>query len=116
MTHVRCEVIVANDIVTSLHDLNRIDILLFFRQCQIFSPAYARLGRNDRSNKAHLLATEDLFKKKRLRLVKLEDAFGMIPILENLSRCHEMIRVLFKVGFSVQWKGFLCPVLRGTTA
>ena len=58
--------------------------------------------------KAHYLSTEDLFNRKGPWLVTLEDAVGLGFILENLSRCHEMIRILFKVDASVQWK--ICHV------
>ena len=99
--YARCEVITANDIVTVLHDYYRIAILHDYPPCQIFSPAYACLGRNDESNEAPLLATEELLKKIRPRLETFEDAFGLFRTLDNLSRLNEMDRILTKVGFSV---------------
>ena len=70
------------------------------------SKRYARPGRNDESNEASLLATEELLKKIRPRIVTLEDTFGLFRTLDNLSRFNKMIRILTKLGLSVQWKAF----------
>ena len=89
-TYARYEVIAANDIVTVLHDYCRIDVLPFYPPCQIFSAAHARVGRNDESNKAPLLAIEDLPKKIRLRLVTLEGTSSLIRTQDSLSRFHDL--------------------------
>ena len=84
--YARCEVITANDMVTVLHDYYSIDILHFYPPCPIFSPAYACFGRNDESSEAPLLATEELLKKIRPRIMTLEDTFGPFRALDNLPR------------------------------
>ena len=62
----------------------------FYPPCQIFSAAHARVGRNDESNKAPLLAIEDLPKKIRLRLVTLEGTSSLIRTQDSLSRFHDL--------------------------
>ena len=104
--HARYEVIAAKDIITVLHDYCRIDLLHFYPPCQFLSPSNPYLGRNDESNEASLLATEELLKKIRPRIVTLEDTFGLHRTLDNLLRFIEMIWILTKLGLSVQWKAF----------
>ena len=104
--HAHCEGITANDFVTVLNEDYKVDILHLSPPCQIFSPAHTRPGRNDESNGASFLATEELIKKARPRIVTLEETFGLTRTLDNLLWFNAMIQVLTKLGFSVRWKVF----------
>ena len=104
--HAHCEGIAANDFVTVLAEDYKVDILHLSPPCQIFSPAHTRPGRNDESNGASFLATEELLKKTRPRIVTLEETFGLTRTLDNLIWFNAMIQILTKLGFSVRWKVF----------
>ena len=101
-----CEGIAANDFVTALNEDYKVDILHLSPPCQIFSPAHTRPGRNDESNGASFLATEELLKKTRPRIVTLQETFGLTRTLDNLPWFNAMIQILTKLGFSVRWKVF----------
>ena len=101
-----CEGIAANDFVTALNEDYKVDVLHLSPPCQIFSPAHTRPGRNDESNGALFLATEELLKKTRPRIVTLEETFGLTRTLDNLPWFNAMIQILTKLGFSVRWKVF----------
>ena len=75
--HSRCEGITANDFITALNEDYKVDILHLSPPCQTFSPAHTHQGRNDESNEASFLATEELLKKTRPRIVTLEETFGI---------------------------------------
>ena len=104
--HAQCEGIAANDFATILNEDYKVDVLHLSPPCQIFSPAHTRPGRNDESNGASFLATEELLKKTRPRIVTLEETFGLTRTLDNLPWFNAMIQVLTKLGFSVRWKVF----------
>ena len=104
--HAHCEGIAANDFVTVLNEDYKVDVLHLSPPCQIFSPAHTRPGRNDESNGASFLATEELLKKARPRIVTMEETFGLTRSLDNLPWFNAMIQVLTKLGFSVRWKVF----------
>ena len=82
--HTHCEGIAANDFVTVLNEDYKVDILHLSPPCQIFLPAHTRPERNDESNGASFLATEELLKKTRPRIVTLEETFGLTRTLDNL--------------------------------
>ena len=104
--HAHCEGITTNDFVTVLNEDYKVDILHLSPPCQIFSPAHTRPGRNDESNGASFLATEELLKKARPRIVTLEETFGLTRTLDNLPWFNAMIQILTKLGFSVRWRVF----------
>ena len=101
-----CEGIAANDFVTVLNEDYKVDVLHLSPPCHTFSPAHTRPGRNDESNEASFLATEELLKKTRPRIVTLEETFGLTRTLDNLPWFNAMIQILTKLGFSVRWKVF----------
>ena len=104
--HAHCEGISATDFVTVLNEDYKVDILHLSPPCQPWSPAHTRPGRNDESNGASFLATEELLKKTRPRIVTLEETFGLTRTLDNLTWFNAMIQILTKLGFSVRWKVF----------
>ena len=102
----RCDGIAANDFVTAINEEYKIDVLHLSPPCQTFSPAHTRPGPNDERNEATFLATEELIKKTRPRIVTLEETFGLTRTLENLEWFNAMIHMFTKLGFSVRWKVF----------
>lgn len=104
--HARCEGIAANDFVTAINEEYKIDVLHLSPPCQTFSPAHTRPGPNDERNEASFLATEELIKKTRPRIVTLEETSGLTRTLDNLEWFNAMIQIFTNLGFSVRWKVF----------
>ena len=104
--HARCEGIGASDFVTALTEAFKVDILHLSPPCQTFSPAHTRPGPNDERNEATFLATEELIKKTKPRIVTLEETFGLTRTLDNMAWFNAMIQMFTKLGFSVRWKVF----------
>ncbi len=104
--HTRCDGIAAHDFVTAIKEEYKVDVLHLSPPCQTFSPAHTRPGPNDETNEATFLATEELIKKTRPRIVTLEETFGLTRTLDNLEWFNALIQMLTKLGFSVRWKVF----------
>ena len=104
--YTRCEGIAANDFVTALDDDYKVDILHLSPPCQPFSPAHTRPGPNDETNEATFLATEELIKKTRPRIVTIEETFGLTGWLDHVPWFSALIQILTKLGFSVRWNVF----------
>lgn len=104
--HARCDGIAANDFVTAINEEYKVDVLHLSPPCQTFSPAHTRPGPDDERNEATFLATEELLKKTRPRIVTLEETFGLTRTLDNLDWFNAMIQMFTKLGFSVRWKVF----------
>lgn len=104
--HARCDGIAVNDFVTAINEEYKVDVLHLSPPCQTFSPAHTRPGPNDERNEASFLATEELIKKTRPRIVTLEETFGLTRTLDNLEWFNAMIYMFTKLGFSVRWKVF----------
>ncbi len=104
--YARCDGIAANDFATAINEEYKIDILHLSPPCQTFSPAHTRPGQNDEKNQATFLATEELLKKTRPRIVTLEETFGLTRTVDNLEWFNAMIQMFTKLGFSVRWKVF----------
>lgn len=104
--HARCDGIAASDFATAINEEYKVDILHLSPPCQTFSPAHTRPGPNDEGNEATFLATEELLKKTRPRIVTLEETFGLTRTLVNVEWFNTMIQMFSKLGFSVRWKVF----------
>lgn len=78
--HARCDGIEANHFATAIREEYKVDILHLSPPCQTFSPAHTRPGPNDEGNEATFLATEELLKKTRPRIVTLEETFGLTAL------------------------------------
>lgn len=104
--HARCDGIAVNDFVTAINEEYKIDVLHLSPPCQTFSPAHTRPGPNDERNQATFLATEELIKKTRPRIVTLEETFGLTRTSDNLKWFNAMLQMFTRLGFSVRWKVF----------
>ena len=85
---------------------NKTDVLHISPPCPPFSPLHTRPFPNDEQNQAAFLATEELIKKTKPRIVTLEQTFSLIRTRENRTWFSAMIQVFTKLGFSVRWRVF----------
>lgn len=105
----RCEGIAAHEFVTVINENFQVDVLHLSPPCQTFSPIHVHRGQNDEINEATFLATAEIIKKVKPRIVTLEETFGLTRTVDNLQWFEALIQMFTKLGFSVRWKVFnLC--------
>ncbi len=105
----QCYCVDVYDLIKTLMDDFKVDVLHMSPPCKTYSPAHTRPGKNDETNEATFLATEELIKKTKPRIVTLEETFGLTRTLENQSWFKALLRMFSRLGFSSRWKVFdLC--------
>lgn len=104
-----CYCVDAYDLIKTLMDDFKVDVLHISPPCKTYSPAHTRPGRNDEVNEATFLATEELIKRIKPRIVTLEETFGLTRTLDNQLWFKALLRMFSRLGFSCRWKVFdLC--------
>ena len=101
-----CWAIAAHQFIVSVTDDLKVDILHISPPCQTFSPAHTRPGKDDGMNEATFLATSELIKRSKPRIVTLEETFGLTRTEDNLIWFKAMIQMFTSLGFSARWKVF----------
>ena len=101
-----CECISAHDFAMSNSGAYKTAVLHLSPPCPPFPPLHNRPFPNDEQNQAAFLATEELIKKTKPRIVTLEQTFGLTRTRENRRWFRDMIQTFAKLGFSVRWRVF----------
>ena len=102
----KCWAIAAHDFIITVREYLKVDILHLSPPCQTFSPAHTRPGKDDEMNQATFLATAELIRRAKPRVVTLEETFGLTRTAENLDWFKAMVRMFISLNFSVRWKVF----------
>ncbi|KAK6201802.1 hypothetical protein LQW54_009381 [Pestalotiopsis sp. IQ-011] len=93
-----------SDLTVSLERKDmRFDLVHLSPPCQYWSPAHARVGKNDEQNTAILMSAGECINKLRPRIATIEQTYGILRS-QHMQHFHLLLNCFTTHGYSVTWK------------